>query len=58
MSLLCFSAHTITALKPKQIKNFFKPVFKQAEDMQQAYSACDTANKPNFRVPFVTVSTE
>ena len=48
--------HCHTALKPKHLKNFFEPVFKQAEDLQQAYASCGPTEKPNFRVPFVTVS--
>jgi len=44
------------ALKPHHIKNFFDPVFSQAEDLKKAYDSCNPAKKPSFRVPFVTVS--
>lgn len=44
------------ALKPKHIMNFFEPVFIQADILRKAYDSCDPAKKPNFRVPFVTVS--
>ena len=45
------------ALKPNLIKTFFGPVFSQAKDLQKAYGSCDPTKKPNFREPFVTVST-
>ena len=48
--------HLHIALKPKDIKKFFEPVFSQAENLQKAYDSSDPAKKPSFRVPFVTVS--
>jgi len=56
ISLCLHVLYSHTALKPKQLQNFFEPVFKQAEDLQQAYASCGPTKKPNFRVPFVTVS--
>ena len=40
-----------TAIKPSDIMDFFKPVFKQAKELSSAYEGSQTT-----KIPFVTVS--
>ena len=40
------------------MEQFFEEVFAQANELQYAYTTCDAADRPNFRVPSVIVSTK
>ena len=46
----------LIALQVKKIKEFFAQVFVQANEIEEAYNACNPSMRPSFKVPFVTVS--
>ena len=51
---MCFIP--FTALQPKDVEQFFKPVFEQAKEFDMMYKKCRPAQHKELHVPYVIVS--
>ena len=46
----------LLAMTPADIKDFFVPVFKQAQVLREAYNTTNEEKRRKIKMPFVTVS--